>query len=119
MADFPLLKSGAVTQYPSSRAQQYGTRVLEFVDGGEQRFRERGSPLRQWVVRLDLLLDTELKQLEEFFRAQAGRFEEFAFLDPWTAAEVPHCSLADDSFEFALTEHDRGRTTLTIRENRP
>lgn len=116
--DFPLLKTGAVTQYPSARHQSYDTRVMSFVDGGEQRFRQRGAPLRYWIIRLDLLEESELKALENFFRAQAGRFEEFTFLDPWTAEEVEHCSLAEDVFESSLTEHDRGRTTLTVRENR-
>jgi len=118
MADFPLLQTGAVTQYPSQRQRAYSTRVLEFVDGGEQRFRQSGAALRQWVIRLDLLFESELKALENFFRAQAGRYEEFTFRDPWTAEEVPHCSLASDTFEFSLTEHDRGITTLTVRENR-
>lgn len=118
MADFPLLKSGAVLQYPGERQVAVSTRVLSFVDGGEQRFRLRGAPLRQWVIRLELLTETELKELENFFRVQAGRQEEFTFLDPWTNTEVEHCSLAEDSIELVLAEFDRGRTTLTIRENR-
>jgi hypothetical protein len=118
MSDFPLLKTGAVTQYPSSRGLSTATRVMEFLDGSEQRFRQAKGPLRQWVIRLDLLLESELKALENFFRAQAGRREEFTFVDPWSAEAVPHCSLADDVFEFALTGHDQGRTTLNIRENR-
>lgn len=118
MADFPLLKSGAVMQYPAQRQVEFATRVLEFADGSEQRFRRYGSALRQWVIRLDLLTEGELKELESFFRIQAGRQEEFTFLDPWSNTEVAHCSLAEDSLEISLTGLDRGRTTLTIRENR-
>jgi hypothetical protein len=118
MADFPLLKTGAVMQYPAERRRDYATRVLEFLDGGEQRFRSQPEPLRQWIIRLDLLQEGELKALENFFRAQAGRQQEFTFLDPWTAEEVEHCSFASDTLELSLTGHDRGRATLTIRENR-
>jgi hypothetical protein len=116
--NFPLLKTGAVTQYPSSRQRSYDTRVMTFVDGGEQRFRQRGAALRDWTIRLDLLEEGELKALENFFRAQAGRFEEFTFLDPWSGEEVEHCSFAEDAFEFTLTAHDRGQVTITVRENR-
>jgi hypothetical protein len=118
MADFPLLKSGAVLQYPGERQVAVSTRVLAFVDGGEQRFRQRGAALRQWVIRLDLLTEAELKDLENFFRVQAGRQEEFTFLDPWSNTEIANCSLTEDSIEIVLAGLDRGRTTLTIRENR-
>ena len=118
MADFPLLKTGAVLQYPGQRQLVVSTRVLEFVDGSEQRFRRYAGPLREWVIRLELLTEGELMQLQDFFRVQAGRQQDFAFLDPWTNAEIEHCSLASDSLEIALDGIDRGRTTLTIRENR-
>lgn len=118
MADFPLLKSGAIAQYPVQARRSHSTRVLEFVDGGEQRFRNYAEPLRRWVIRLELLTETELKELENFFRTQAGRQQQFSFLDPLTNATVENCSFDSDSIDLTLTGFDQGRTTITIRENR-
>jgi hypothetical protein len=58
MATFPALRTGAVAQYPSERHMRFSTRVLEFVDGQEQRFREFSRGLRRWVIHLDLLDDS-------------------------------------------------------------
>jgi len=118
MADFPLLKSGAVTQYPSAARRTFSTRVLEFVDGHEQRFRRYGAPLRRWSIELNLLTEAELKEVENFFRAQAGRQQEFSFLDPFTNDTVEHCSFESDAVELTLTGFDQGRTAIIIRENR-
>ena len=46
--------------------------ALQFVDGSEQRFRNYQSPLHQWVIALSLLDQSELHQLQEFFRAMVG-----------------------------------------------
>ena len=60
MANFPALKTGAVAQYPSDRTRRYSTQVLRFLDGSEQRFAGFGAPLKRWLIRLELLDDTEL-----------------------------------------------------------
>ena len=93
MGAFPLLKSGAIVQYPVTRTLEYSTRVLRFVDGTEQRFRQYGSGLHKWLVRLDLLDEEELLRLEQFFTSEQGRFGSFAFTDPWSGAEYANCSL--------------------------
>lgn len=35
MQEFPLLKSGAVAQYPAQRAIRFSTQVMRFVDGSD------------------------------------------------------------------------------------
>jgi len=118
MSDFPRLKTGAVMQYPATRTVTYSTHVMRFVDGSEQRCRAYSSPVRRWVVRLDLLDDTEMAGLEEFFVSRQGEFDSFFFTDPWDNAEYPNCSLENDEAALEFLQEGRGRTTLVVRENR-
>ena len=60
MAQFPLLKTSAVTQYPSSRATEFATGVLRFVDGSEQRYRQMRQPVRKWLLRLSSFLNFDI-----------------------------------------------------------
>lgn len=119
MTDFPLLKTGAVTQYPSRRQFAFATRVLRFLNGSEQRFRLHGQLLRQWSIDLDLLTEDELSRLRAFFLAQQGRAQSFAFVDPWDNAEYPDCSLEADGMDIVLRGEEQGTTELVIRENLP
>ncbi len=114
---FPKLKTGVVAQYPCVRRAEYGTEVLRFVDGSEQRYRKRGRG-RRWVIRLQLLDETELARVEEFFAAQQGRFGSFAFEDPWDGTVYADCSFAEDELGMELAGEGRGRVAVVIRENR-
>jgi len=118
MGEFPILKTGAVMQYPATRAVQFSTQVLRFLDGSEQRFRDYGKPLRVWTIRLELLDDEEMAALEEFFQSEQGSYGSFAFTDPWDGTRYPDCSLEDDAAWLEYEGAGRGRTTLTVRENR-
>ncbi|MGE5569002.1 MAG: DUF2460 domain-containing protein [Rhodospirillales bacterium] len=117
MNAFPRLKTGAVAQYPAGRALSYATKVLKFVDGTDQRYRKRGAPVRRWVIRLDLLDETEIARLEEFFAAAQGRLGRFSFEDPWTGNVHTDCNLENDEFQVELLGETRGRTVLVVREN--
>lgn len=118
MSTFPVLKTGAVMQYPAERSSQYANQVVRFLDGSEQRFREFAQPLHRWVIRLDLLDESELNRLREFFRIQNGAAGTFGFTDPWDCASYANCSLETDTMIETLTGEGRGQTTLTVRENR-
>jgi hypothetical protein len=118
MATFPKLKTGAVLQYPAERSMEYSTEVLEFADGTEQRYRDGGSALHRWVIRLELLNEQEMSALASFCNQQQGRFGSFPFQDPWDGAEYPNCSLEDDVFTEEWLGEARGRTVLVVRENR-
>jgi hypothetical protein len=117
--EFPKLKTGAVMQYPAQRRLEYRTSVLRFVDGGEQRYRESAKELRRWAIRLDLLDDTEVAGVEEFFEAQQGRFASFPFTDPWDGTTYPSCSLESDEIGAEWQGEGRCRTVVTVIENRP
>lgn len=118
MSSFPTLKTGAIQQYPAQRASQLSTRVVRFIDGSEQRFGNYAEPIRQWVVQVELLDETELHVLREFFRTNAGPGGTFSFTDPWDGSEYPSCSFEKDEMAEDLTEESKGRTTLIVRENR-
>lgn len=118
MAAFPILKTGAVAQYPSLRATRFQTTSVRFLDGSEQRFRQQASPLRAWVIKLDALDDQELSNVEAFVAAQDGRHGTFEFTDPWDQTVYPSCSLEEDTTEFEWSAINSGRTRLRIRENR-
>jgi phage-related protein len=118
MSDFPTLKTGAVLQYPAQKAIRFSTQVLRFADGAEQRFREYQGALRRWTIRLDLLDGAELHVLREFFRSQGGAAESFAFTDPWDGTRYQNCSLETEDMAEELADELKGKTALTVRENR-
>ena len=118
MATFPVLKSGAVAQYPWHRSVSYATQVLRFVDGSEQRLRDQSAPLLRWIISLELLDDDELSAVDAFVVAQQGVLENFTFVDPWDGVEYPQCSLEDDSAVLEYARSGHGRTALVVRQNR-
>jgi len=118
MSQFPILKTGAVMQYPARKDVQFATTVVRFMDGSEQRFRLYPAPLHSWRIELSLLDESELHQLREFFRQQEGAFGSFGFTDPWTGTNYPACSLQSDSMNDSLLDVSNGKASLVIRENR-
>lgn len=105
-------------QYPATSGLRFQNRVIQFVDGVEQRYRGFHAPLRQWVIRLDQLDEGELAALDHFFRTEQGQGGSFVFTDPQDSVIYPDCSLDDDSFAIELAGEARGSTRLVIRENR-
>jgi len=118
MSDFPVLKSGAVVQYPAVKRIGYSTRVMRFVDGAEQRFRQWAAPEKSWVIRLEDLDETEAQLLEAFFAEHQGSLDDFAFTDPWSGAEHSSCRIENSEMEFERLGENRVRTGIVIKENR-
>ena len=118
MVTFPILKTGAVAQYPAGKSMQYRNQVVRFLDGSEQRYRDSAGPLHQWIIRLSELDDSEMAAVEGFFEGNQGRLGSFAFTDPWDGSQYPDCSLAKDELDFSLTAEMSAETTLTVVENR-
>ena len=117
MSTFPTLKTGAVMQYPAQRGLQFSTTALQFVDGSEQRFRNYQTVLHRWVIQLSLLDQSELQELDEFFRGIEVPAGDFAFTDPLDGTNYPSCSLASDSMTALLASEWNGETSLTVLEN--
>jgi phage-related protein len=118
MSSFPTLKTGAILQYPAEKQVRFATEVVRFMDGSEQRFREYQTLLHRWAIRLDLLDQSELHLLREFFRTQAGEANSFTFTDPWDGTMHANCSIDGGEMAEQLLDEMKGKTSLTVRENR-
>ena len=118
MATFPILKTGAVAQYPASTGLRFQNQVLRFLDGTDQRYRDSAGPLHGWEIRLSQMDEREMAEIEQFFVDNQGSFGSFAFTDPWDGQAYPNCSLASDEIDLTSAAEMRGGTSLTIVENR-
>lgn len=116
MPVFPSLSTGSVTQYPTVLATGQSTQVIRFLDGSDQRCRLQGHQLRQWQIRLDLLNEDEVSELESFFQTLAGDFSTFIFPDPITGSDVPNCRLASPGLTSAYLGVDVGSVSFVVVE---
>jgi hypothetical protein len=116
MANFPLLSSGAVAQYPTSLVVGRQAHVIQFVDGSDQRFAARGIRLRSWQIKLSLLNETEIAALEAFFEEQGGEYQTFTFPDPISLASVPNCVVGSPTFITNYLSVDIGSTSFWVLE---
>jgi hypothetical protein len=116
MATFPLLDSGAVTQYPTPRVTAQGVDVIRFMDGGDQRYLTQGRQFRQWKIRLDLLSEAEVQKIEFFFAAQRGEYATFVFPDPITGAAISNCRIGAPVLTTDYVGVDRASTSLWVVE---
>lgn len=113
---FPSLSTGAVTQYPAAYVSRQAVQVIRFIDGSDQRYPTQGQALRQWQIRLDLLNEVEIAQLEAFFVAQQGDYGTFTFPDPFSGAQVSNCMLASPGLVTQYVGTDTCSTSLMIVE---
>ena len=105
-------------QYPAIKSAQYSSFVVKFLDGADQRYRHYSAPLHRWTIHLEMLDESELSALEQFFIAQEGRFATFTFIDPWTQTSFPNCSIDQDILDYQLLGEARGAMRLIVSENR-
>ncbi|MBZ5603328.1 MAG: DUF2460 domain-containing protein [Acidobacteriia bacterium] len=115
---FPALKTGAVAQYGSDRTPGFSTQVFRFVDGSEQRFPAYGAALHRWAIRLELLDESELSALGDFFVSVGGRAGSFAFTDPWDGTVYAACRFDADELALGFGDVARGSSVVTISEIR-
>jgi len=116
VATFPSLSTGAVTQYPLGGNLGQGAQVIRFLDGADQRYLTQSRMLRQWQIRLDLLTEDEIGQLEAFFIANQGDYSPFAFPDPYTGSAVPNCRFGGPSFVSGYFGVDVSSTLFWVIE---
>lgn len=116
MATFPMLSTGSVTQYPTTVTNGQGVEVVRFLDGSDQRFLSQGRTFRQWQIRLELLNDSEIAQIEAFFVAQSGDYSVFTFPDPISGTDVSNCRLAAPGLVTEYTGADISSTSFWVME---
>ena len=118
MSTFPKLKTAAVAQYPATKKIAFQNRVLRFVDGIEQRYRDSAGPLHRWEIRLNELDEGEIAAIDGFFWSNQGRLGSFTFTDPWDGTAYTNCSLGSDELELTSLGEMWGKTELVVVENR-
>lgn len=116
MATFPALSTGAVTQYPLPMTTGQAVQVIRYLDGADQRYLIQGRTFRSWQIKLDLLNESEIQQIEAFFASQQGDFATFVFPDPYSGANVPNCRLAAPSLMTEYVEADTCSTSFWVIE---
>src|SRR5580658_10076854 len=114
MATFPILKTGAVAQYPLGRGVRFSTQAVRFMDGSQQKFRLIGVGLRRWTLKLDLLDEQELGAVIAFVEQQGSAV--FAFTDPATGDNVASCVISGQQFDATMSGEWSGQTTVVIEE---
>lgn len=116
MATFPSLSTGAILQYPAEQILSCGVQTIRFLDGSDQRYLTQGRMLRTWQVRLKLLADVELAQVELFFIEQAGNYTMFYFPDPFTGTLVPNCRFGTPTLVTQYLGLQDGAVALWVEE---
>jgi hypothetical protein len=116
MATFPVLMSGAVTQYPTRILISQEVRTLSFLDGSDQRFLNQGRQYRRWQIHLERLNDSEIRKIESFFELQHGEYSVFQFPDPISNQLVPNCRLATSGISADFIGVDKTSTNLWVIE---
>lgn len=116
MTTFPTLATGAIAQYPVSRASTYSTEVIQFLDGSHQRSKIRGKMLRRWQISLAQLSEDELLAVEQFFDSTQGNFGLFTLVDPLTGENVLNCRLQNPSVITQYAAVGSGSAVLLIEE---
>lgn len=114
MAAFPVLKTGAVAQYPLGFGVRYATHAVRFLDGSQQKYALIGTGLRRWTISLDLLDEQELGAVIAFVEMQGSAV--FAFTDPLTGNTAPNCVLSGERFDATVKRDMTGKATVVIEE---
>jgi len=114
MSTFPVLKTGAVAQYPWTATTRYATEAVQFLDGSRQTFRLFPKALRRWTVQLDALDEQELDAFISFVEAQGS--DPFTFTDPATATAVVNCVISADGAAFSMVKEMSGQVTFVVEE---
>ncbi|MBI3679007.1 MAG: DUF2460 domain-containing protein [Acidobacteria bacterium] len=117
MPTFPLLKTGAISQYPVLTSIVHRTQVVRFLDGSEQRLREGSTVVRRWTIQAQLLDEAEARALRQFFEAQQGSFGRFSFTDPASGVLYPDCSFDRDAGIVSQRDEFDSGIELVVRSN--
>ena len=116
MNSFPILRTGVMAQYPLTTARRFDTKVLEFVDGAEQRFPLMGASLTGWVLVYSQLDEAEMHALRTFVLSALECGEYFPFKDPETNVVHSKCRIAHAELSESWKGDGQGQTRIEIVE---
>ena len=90
--------------------------MIRFIDGSDQRFRIQGKQLRSWQIKLELLSEAEMAQLELFFDTQQGAYSPFTFPDPVSGLAVANCRIGSSELATVYGAPEAGSATIWVVE---
>lgn len=110
MAAFPSIRSGSVALYPLVRAREHLTRVVQFSDDSEQRWRVRPA-IARFSLEFSDVNGYELSEILEFWRSMKGRFDA-----TWeiTIGGQTYQNMTFDSDECSFVENRPNRYTVRL-----
>lgn len=113
-ATFPALSSGVVGLYPSRRTRAFKTRVFQFGDDTEQRFKLPAGliGLARWELRFDGIKPTDVTLLRDFFTTAKGEFDTSLEL---VIDGVTYSNMMLDDDEFRAEERTAGRWNVVMK----
>lgn len=116
MASIPSLQSGSTVQYPLTTTRTYSTKVIQFIDGTEQRFAQTSKGRTRWTVSLRDLTASEVEDWGLFAAQSTVANQEFVFQDPVTGETHTKCRLSADPISIEHLDEQRAQLSLTVIE---
>lgn len=111
MVPLPKLKSGAGTQYPCARTMTFRTRLLEFVDGSNQSYAERSTPLQGTRLSYKAITVAESHQLQRSVSGAKVQMDKVILADLWVAPATEQLHPSDT---LIITYEGYDRTSLVL-----
>ena len=117
MATFPILSTGAITQYPLSKGTSFLVDVVRFLDGTDQRCLSRGKRLRRWAIQLSKLTEPELAALRTVLRTEPRKLRSISTF--WILSRGRRFQTADwrSNNRDRISSPGNGSTSFSIVEN--
>jgi len=110
-ATFPSISIGSVCLYPVARTISVPTRVLQFCDGKEQRFRT-GPILNGWSLTFSDIVWADVLTLRTFHATCKGGFDH-TWTFPFSGVSYTNCAFEHD--DFTAVENSQGRYSVTLK----
>ena len=115
MADFPTLTGGRVALYPLTRSKRFRTKVLQFQNFSEKRWKAGGGT-NEFRLTFTGINGYDLSTIRAFWQSCKGSFTEFTFTLSGTT--YPYLVFDDDDFPVANPSGNRYNLSLKIRQTR-
>lgn len=100
MASLPTVRSGAKALYPIRRTNNFSTRVIQFQNGTEQRWKSR-APLNEFALQYTRINSTDRAALETFWASIKGSFDKT--WDFTLSTTYGNCVMLDDKLVIKQT----------------
>ena len=116
---FPLLSSGALTQFPFTLKRRTIQAHCDMESGLRYSYYWDAADLVGWDLVYSCITDAERNALKAFWDSVGGSWDTFSFTDPQTAVVYPYCRFDGDEFTYQQLGPDQNSLKLSIVEFRP